>query len=316
MYFPYFFNGYHEAETIFKLRNEINQCKILPIVDINMFRAKFIKSINKVINYKIPFILIINPNYDFTAKQKKDIDDLIISLCKIRNNNIILGINIDFDNLEFFNKFKNKSEIVLIHRETTDNFILINNLLKNISHLNIKFNIFMNNTTKSNYEKHFNNRVIISDPFKKQTPNSKYKKYKDEFFYDLHATYKNNGYSGFGDYLTIGNNINDTQGRSPKTVVIHYTYPENQLKQRIQIKRFFGDVNDTFSIQSAARLKAMKSLRIFLNEYIEHICDKCPACLELEKSIKKESPYSLGELKEFSMFHHSHMMCKLINISI
>lgn len=316
MYFPYFFSGHHEAETIFQLKNEINQRKLLPIVDINKYKPKFAESIKKVTHNEIQFILIVNPIYDLTSKQKKDADNLIVSLRKIKNNNIIIGINVDFNNLEIFNNFKDDSEVVLIHKKSTNNSLEIDNLLKKISHLNIKFNVFINNTTKLDYEKHFNNRVIMSDAFNKLTPNSKYKDFDDEFFYDLHITYKDNGYSGFGDYLTIGNNISDTQGRSPKTVVIHYTYPENELKEKIWIKRFFGDVNNTFSMQSDARLEAMQSLQVFLNDHIKHICEKCPACLELERSIKKESAYSLGKLKEFSMLHHSHMMCKLIDISI
>lgn len=318
MYFPYFFSGHHEAETIFQLKNEINQNLLLPIVDLNDSKPKFIESINKVTNYKIPFILIINPNYAFTIKQKNDIDKLITSLLKIKDSNIIIGINIDFDNLEFLNSFEKETEIVLIHKKSINDRVVIDNLLKGISHLNIKFNIFMKNTSTIDYEKHFNNRVIIDDPFKKQISNTKYKNEdcNDEFFYDLHITYKNDGYCGFGDYLTIGNNPNDTQGRSPKTVVIHYTYPENILKQRIRIKRFFADVNNTFSIQTIARLEAMQSLQVFLNDNIQHVCEKCSACLDLEKSIKRESPYSLGKLKEFSMLHHSFMMCKLFNISV
>lgn len=319
MYFPYFFSGQHEAQTVFKLKKEILKKEILPIFEISKVSNNFNNEINKVVLNEIPFILVQNSMIEITDEvEHRYTIDLINSLMNINNNKIIPGIYINPDNIDELNflleKFQNQ-EIVLFHTKKLKGKLL-EEVLRTISKYNIKYNILLQEATNYKYRESLINysNVIIEDHFIKRTPNSAYKKHVDEPFHNLHITFKLNGYSGFGDYLTIGNSPITKRANAPSTIVIHYTYPEGIEKENIRIRRFFGEVSSGFKSQSDARYQAMVSLKEYIEEEIKEECSYCNSCIDLLKEIKKEKSYSLGRLKQFSMLHHSYMMVKLLKM--
>ena len=302
-------------------RLEHVNCKILPIVDITHTNSNFLSVITKVTNNLIPYILIVNSNYSgkVAPQQKKLNQELIQSLENISNNKIIIGIYIDYINIEstkiLLQKYSNK-KIVLFHDNI--NGFNINLFSKIFKYSNVLYHVFKNHALKQDYQKYFyelNNKVIIEDPFIKRIPNSQYNTVNasDEKYYDLHIRYKKDGYIGFGDFLTIGGEPQEGHARAPKTIVIHYSYPEDISKNMIWIKRFFGIVKQEYATQSFARLEAMEKLTDFITSHSALICNICPSCNDLMKNVGSRTSYSLGKLKQFSMLHHCYMIIKICN---
>lgn len=75
---------------------------------------------------------------------------------------------------------------------------------------------------------------MLKDGFRKQNNRD----YPDqEFFSDLHATFKDEGMTGFGDFLTIGNYFSEAGGPA-YTVAIHLTYIDNNKDGEMHIHHF------------------------------------------------------------------------------
>jgi hypothetical protein len=318
MYYPYFFSNKFEMNTIFKLKKKIDSGLLLPIIEMYKIGPDTIKTTSKIASSKTPFILIINPYNQREEKvDQAKIQDIINSLMNFKESKIIFGLYLDKNNLDFCTALINEyttRKIALFLRDTED--MDINVVSKIAKNNNIKYNFFYGDAIRYEYHakfKGFGKKIILEDPFKKQVPNSKYKESSDETFYNLHRTYKDLGFEGFGDYLTIGSTPSDARGSLPSTVVIHYTYPDGEYNEHIRIRRFFGDINKECETTSDGVLKAMKEAHYFIANSTSDKCKPCNECNDLIIKTKRGQSYDLGVLKQFSMMHHVNMIVKLIN---
>jgi hypothetical protein len=82
--------------------------------------------------------------------------------------------------------------------------------------------IFLDGATSSAYQLMFPapNRILLRDGFQAKAKNAAYP--AQSFFGDLHLTYNTLGFSGFGDFSTIGYRFSDTGGPA-YAVAIHMT---------------------------------------------------------------------------------------------
>ena len=320
MYYPYFFSNQYEIETVFQLKSQIDEGLITPIIEPYKRSPVITTILSKIVQSGSRFIFIVNPYQKRTQpKDQEDISIYVQSFLEQKFKQIIFGIYINKDNIDFCNEFINnnsESQIAIFHRDIEDLDIKKVLILANSS--NVSYNFFYGEATKYTYHKQFNVRgekIVLEDPFKKQAKNSIYKEHADEKFYDLHSRYRELGYDGFGDYLTIGDTPSDLSSpNQPSTVVIHYTYPDGIEHENIRIKRFFGDLNKEYEKIGDAILKSMKEAESFINGHVSSDCQPCEACLEMVKKANEHKPYTmLGELKKFSMLHHINMIIKLTN---
>lgn len=317
MYYPYFFSNQFELEVIFKLKKEIDQGKIIPIIEPYTVSTQTVPKISQIIRSNIKVILIINPLHKRKDENDRiNIQDMIESLLK-QNSKIILGINIDSTQLEICKKIienNQKREIALFHSNNEINPIEVANLLK---YENIKYNFFSQDTATPTYQQYFNTtkKIILYNAFVKQPLNAKYKEHVDESFYSLHKEYKNLGYDGFGDYLTIGDQPSDNkQTNSPSSIVIHYTYPETSTYDKINIRRFIGDIDKKSEKQRDGIYKAMVEAKNFITREISPYCELCTECNDLIRKVQKGKTFNkLGEIKKFSMLHHVYMIIKIMD---
>ncbi len=318
MYYPYFFSNKFEMETVFKLKKEIDKGSILPIIEMFQVGSETVKTTAKILHSDTSFVLVLNPyNQRKDPSDRNSVDNIIESLKNYDAEKIIYGLYIDQEHLDdnsaLVDQLSHKT-FALFHKTTKD--IDINKILEIAKKSNVKYHFFLDDTVSSEYHLKFNScgkKVIIEDPVHKQKVNAEYKKNDDEAFYDLHIRYKTLGFDGFGDYLTIGGVPSDAGGKAPATVVIHYTYPKDEAKEKIWIKRFFGDINKENEKINDGVLKAMREASHFIEDNINGSCYLCDDCKDLIASAKKGNSYELGKLKQFSMMHHVNMIIKLIN---
>ena len=86
------------------------------------------------------------------------------------------------------------------------------------------------------YQKHFNgaNRVLLRDGFKRMR-NRDYDLV--EPFSDLHATFRDEGMDGFGDFLIVGDEYSE-RGGPAYAVTIHLTFIDHDQDDSMQIYHF------------------------------------------------------------------------------
>ncbi|MCE1166927.1 MAG: sce7725 family protein [Sphingobacteriia bacterium] len=144
-------------------------------------------------------------------------------------------------------------------------------------------------------------KVLLAERFNVKVRNADYANPDDEPFTDDHLFYSKEGYTGFSDYLTIGN-IYKEGGFSPYAVAIHLTYLTDDHK--IRIHHFVSDSNDDYEDVPGKFKEALAKLIQFIDE--EKM--QTMACNQF-RQIEKEGSYpGLGSLKKLSILNHIELV--------
>ena len=145
------------------------------------------------------------------------------------------------------------------------------------------------------------NHIFLADRFNLKTRNVEYENPNDEFFSDDHLFYEDEGYSGFSDYLTIGNSYTDG-GFLPYAVAIHLTYFDEG--QNLRVHHFVSDSNDDNSDVPRKVSEALTKLVSFIDA--QNI--PTTACEELITIHQTGSYPGLGSIKKLSMLNHMELI--------
>jgi len=145
------------------------------------------------------------------------------------------------------------------------------------------------------------NKITLTNPFKAQRRNVDYREIDDEFFSDEHLFYVEDGFQGFADFVTIGDEYTES-GFLPYAVVIHLTYMKNN--EEIWIKHFVSDSNEDTSDVAGKFSEALAKLIHFINDNeINSV-----ACQEFRKLYQTGSYSGLGVIKKLSVKHHLELI--------
>ncbi len=312
MYFPLLRSKQYE---LLALRGmcELGDCKdkISPIIEPVKISPSFYKTIGIMIEHNVNFTIIINPNVGILSKNSSDgeteferLEDLITETL-IDYDNFQLGVYIsqssDFDYIERAHGFGCKSnQITLIYLNEVPE-----RLINNESY--VKYNVIDYNNTGRRFYRNFNKdtRVTISDFFTTVKRNADYVDNVDELFSDEYKYYKEDGYIGFSDYVTVGKDFSDG-GFRPYAVVIHITYLDDDAK--IRIHHFVSDSNDDPEDVAGKFAEALEKLNTWSDAYKGH---KTRALYEFDSlSVSGHYP-GLGTLKKLSILNHLELVSTL-----
>lgn len=168
---------------------------------------------------------------------------------------------------------------------------------------NILFHVFLSKVSEiRNYVTRFPSakRVRVEDAFESKGRNKDYP--VESIFSDLYLNYRNLGFIGFGDYLTLSEDFEVPTGANQNniTAALHLTICKNYM---LYVRHFITTPNE----------EPDNSLRIKL------VIDKALACKNeflYTKGInlleQKVSGTNLGMLKRISLEHHIELMRSLI----
>ena len=106
--------------------------------------------------------------------------------------------------------------------------------------------------------------VRFLDRFPSRSTNLAYVSATESVFSDDHAFYQQDGFVGFGDYLTIGEGYSEG-GSSPRAVVIHFTYQDDRTGD-VLIRHFASDTNADTSDTASKFSEAVGKLVVFCIE--------------------------------------------------
>ena len=312
MYFPYFRGKQFELIALRELLPKItNNGKIIPIIEpVKLKTNSLVNLVNLYGKEETKLILLTNPLVGDLKNDANSILDLV------RNNfsefesikpGFLISSTTTLEEINVFIDEFHDRELCLVH---LSNFQDSNQIRQLGNYNSVVYNIFSEDKTSRSYIRRFRNNnsnsVFLEDAFNRQTRNEDYP--ENELFSDLFNFYAGDGFSGFGDYLIIGDDFS-TAGGPAYTVAIHLTY--RQSDEEIWIRHFLSESDGTPVDPGGKFLQALEKLIAFLdNSPIDF--GYSDAIAEYRDLYQRQHFPGLGVVKKLSMKHHVELMDTLI----
>jgi hypothetical protein len=309
MYFPYLRCKQFELLALKEIAPSIKKAIISPVLEpVKKSTGGFERSLDEMMKSNLNFSIIINPVHGEFATNSQGILDMINGALPGYDNfqfGLIINQFVDLDfltsllgNLEF------ERPLSLIHSGRIND---IDALRDWIDDYDVKFNLFGENFPVRRYRGIITSetKVLLDDKFKPQVKNADYEKVPDEFFSEDHLYFEEDGYLGFGDYLTIGDDYVES-GWLPYAIAIHLTYEKEN--GQIWIRHFVSNSNSDTTDVAGKFGEALEKLIEFINEEDIHT-----QAAEEFRSLYKSGHYpGLGSLKKLSIKHHIELIYDLL----
>jgi len=167
--------------------------------------------------------------------------------------------------------------------------------------LNIVYNVIYFQKTSRRYYREFqaNTLVSLDDYFIEQSRNADYLNQESDFSKE-YRFYIQDGFVGFSDFLTIGDNYSES-GFLPRAVAIHLSYLENE---QIRVKHFVSDSNEDVADIGGKFSEAINKLVIW--------CDQNnlnTAAINVFRDLQQRGHFpGLGTLKKLSIMNHIELV--------
>lgn len=312
MYFPFLRGKQFELLALRELSNlPLNPSKVSPIIEPLKKDIKSILTMVTTLPKTLKIQLIINSQYGELkgTPGHKIIATLVSKFHDLGYQNIIPAFIIS--NNEDFNSLKkliteygfDSRGFSLIH---LNQIAAIEGLSEIASSINCLYNIISINHIMALRRK-FPKQTIayLTDPFIRQIKNSAYTDVIDENFSNEHLFYKEEGFVGYGDYLTIGSEFIDG-GRLPWAVAIHLTYQDSD--RNIRIRHFVSDSNSDDSDTAGKFAEALDKLIKFIETRNIH-----SIATEVFRDLYSRGAFpGLGTIKKLSIMHHIELIQSLM----
>ena len=307
MYFPYLRGKQFELIALRELcalfPQELN--KISPIIEPVKASSTLNSILAEFVNRNANFNLIINPRVGDLEGQYERIIEIITSSIPAEYNNFQLAVIIDSKTersiaalIDFVNALDlNYNGITLIHKTeiNSQNIELLNN------QLNIVYNVIYFSKTSRRYYREFeaNTLVSLDDYFEEQSRNADYLNQESDFSKE-YRFYIQDGFVGFSDFLTIGDNYSES-GFLPRAVAIHLSYLDNE---QIKVKHFVSDSNEDVADIGGKFSEAINKLVIWCNEN-----NLNTAAINEFRDLQQRGHFpGLGTLKKLSIMNHIELI--------
>lgn len=307
MYFPYFRGKQFELILLREQAEFLATNHQVPIIaPVRSNTKQLEKSIIALNDRNVQHVVIMNPSAGEHAHDHSAICTLLQSVPT--NSSTITGMKLTYDLTEeqiqdLLNTLPTKS-FALIHAGY-QNYAWLQAELNN-RQLTPKFNIFLTIPGRLYINAFATNSVVIRDGFQLMR-NRDYP--PEEFFSDLHITYRRDGFDHFGDYLTIGEQYKEGGGPA-YAVAIHLTYVNADDENAIWIKHYISDSNfDTSDLAN----KAKEALTKLANEHQAQV-SQLPHTSALNELLAYQARNhfpGLGMLKKLSMWHHLQVVASI-----
>ncbi|MCT7595848.1 sce7725 family protein [Aliarcobacter butzleri] len=306
MYYPYLRGKQNELILLRDQAELIASSKIIPIIEpVKKNLNPLFRAFDNLNEYNAEYILIINPIHgDFEENNSLLLESLPTSY------NLIVGINKSVDTdinlikkyIELFSDY----QIAIIHQDF-GNGKEFSNVLSQYAHITKHIFVVEGNESML-YQNHFSRqgeRILIQDAFKKQN-NKDY--VKEEYFSELHLTYKMLGLGGFGDFLIVGDDYS-VSGGPAYAVAIHLTYINSLDEDKMFIKHYKSKRVTGITDPGGKFLEALDTLVDDIKGKPEFDTNACKEFISLHK--RKHFP-GLGSVKKLSMQHHIEIFAKYL----
>ena len=141
--------------------------------------------------------------------------------------------------------------------------------------------------------------IRLDAPFEKEQRNADFLNISAHKFTEEHLYYLEDRYKGFADFTVLPREFIDG-GSTPRAVVIHLTYLNEQNERQIWIRHFTSETNDSISnVQGKFSEAAEKAIRFCTELPLEN-----SAITELRNYYNDQKYPGLGTIKKISIKNH------------
>lgn len=310
MYFPYLRGKQFELIALRELSGTMGESSVIhPIIEpVKESTSTLRLTIEQLKEQDVSFTIIINPEVGDFAVNHDQVTEIINQYVG-KHDSFYIGALIQSEtNLNHINSLlddiKVNYHLNLIHKGRFPNMEDLQIFIKTKE---IAYNLFRDPTIIRRYRRiiDYATKVILSDPFNSQRTNADYANIPDEFFSDEHNFYKEDGFTGFSDYLTIGEDYLDS-GFAPYAVAIHLTYEKGN--DQIWIRHFVSDSNEDYTDVAGTYREALEKLIRYINEN----GIQSEACAEFRDHFSQGHYPGLGSVKKLSIKHHIELITTIL----
>jgi len=302
MYYPYFRGKQNELIAVRENAELIAQVGFVPIIEpVKESLSGLKRALDAVNSVGGHAVLIVNPHHGDHTDDSEEIELLFSNELNDHQNiaaGIILTDKITVETVaSICNKHTAKS-ITLIHAGFTEAKALVDgfgNAVNDMRH------VFLEEHCGKLYRKHFANdqRILIRDGFKKRTNRDHPPM---ESFSDLHATFREEGMNGFGDFLIVGDEFSESGGPA-YAVAIHLTFIDSEKDDEMYIHHFKSIRQDTPTDPAGKFAEALDKLVEEVSRPNTHVLHTKAVTEFIDLHNRKHFP-GLGYVKKLSMQHH------------
>ncbi len=310
MYFPYLRGKQFELLALRELSSLMseNNVKISPLIEPIKISTTLLTTISELVSSEVNFSLIVNP----TVGDSKNRSEAIIAAIAPHlegYRNFQIGILIEQDTpyqsiIEILNDFKPYS-FTFVHNEIEDNIVSIQEAFNKIAP--IVNNVINFKKTSRRYYRNFpaETRVSLEDYFHALPRNADYLKQNESQFSEEHKFFKEDGYKGFSDFLTVGESYSES-GFAPYAVAIHISYTDSS--GRIKVVHFVSDSNDDYFDPAGKFAEANRKLVAWCDEK-----ELDTLAINEFRHLNEIGHFpGLGTIKKLSIMNHIEVVLNLI----
>ncbi len=312
MYLPYLRGKQFELIALRELCSLLaaNKEKVSPIIEPVKDSSTLRNSLECLAQSNINFNVIVNPSVGNLINKRQAIYSHLSRVLK-GYSNWQAGVLIDQRGIEtqILEEIKEESlsanGFTLVHNSTRSNIPELVNTFNNVKP--IENNVINFGWTNRRYYREFARDTIVSldDFFVSQAKNADYLEVDESNFSEEHLYYRDDGFKGFSDFLTIGENYSET-GFLPYAVAIHLSYADEENK--IRVKHFVSDSNDDASDIGGKFAEALEKLVQWCNQ---NNIDTM-AVREFRDLHRRGHFPGLGSIKKLCVMHHIELVLTLI----
>ena len=306
MYFPYLRGKQFELEALLEVNPQVYQ-NTIPIVE-PVTDARPVRY-TRISNLNIPFIFVTNPFYPVNDRLTPATIQNLIDNELAGNAALRLGFLLDARyNIAALNQFlannagKAKSLIFRFNPLPAD----LVAILAAINATPVEFLIFDDRRTNANTRNAFNahgGRILLTDGFQAQDANANYPAMSA--FDSNFNTWNANGWTGIGDYATVGDNFRD--GGGPAYVIsLHVTVQDGG---GLVVHHFSSTVNA--NIMGRAPQKFAQANSFLVASPVTIPLNSTGLTLFRNWHATHHNP-QLGAAKKASIIHHIELMSSIV----
>lgn len=301
MYFPYLRGRQYEMLALKELvQRRLISTLILPIVEPIKITSTFNSAVKVFVDAGLNIALIDNPAIGPLNK------NILTKALHFYHESIVPAIIMQDNSTEVVDS------LVRIGKKPEDLMVVLNNrdFLENYRELfdsaSPRYTLFPEERSIRRAVSF--GKVMLDDKFIRQEKNSDYSKNSDEFFSDDHLFYKEEGFSGFGDYSIIGNNY-DEGGFAPKAVAIHIVYFDKG--KALRVHHFVSDSNVGIEDPAGKFYEAVTKLHEWYDSFGDYRQKTYALDVLLDYQERGYYP-GLPTIKKLSIMHHFELMNKFL----
>lgn len=302
MYHPYFRGKQYELIAIRENAERLAASDFVPIVEpVKQALSGLGRALTSVGDAGGSIAVIVNPNHGDHSDGGERIVDFL-------QNEQFEGVNIspailltenceENDVIRLCNEFQTPP-LTLVHAGYPRGESLAERLRDRV---NIAKQVFFEDNCGRLYRRHFpsQNRILLRDGFERR-------RNRDhppvEFFSDLHVTFEEESMTGFGDFLTVGDDYSESGGPA-YAIAIHLTFIDPDRDDAMFIRHFLSDRQDTPTDPAGKFAEALSAMIDVLDNNQSPILET-DAIREFRQLHADKHYPGLGYAKKLSMQHH------------